>query len=174
MHPHSSLLGRHWQVLRPFNVWSLGANSLPGTSPPPILASFSTTKVSAFRCLFQPPLSFVCRGNWRDVTRWGDPESRCSNNELPWELIVINLEFPSEPQRGLGQRADCEVLLSCFRHPQDAPFFIEFVTILLLIYVLVFWPCGMWDLSSQPDIEPTSLALEGKALTTELPKKFQW
>ena len=27
--------------------------------------------------------------------------------------------------------------------------FIEFVTILLLFYVLVFWPRGMWDLSSQ-------------------------
>ena len=26
--------------------------------------------------------------------------------------------------------------------------FIEFVTILLLFYVLVFWPQGMWDLSS--------------------------
>ena len=25
--------------------------------------------------------------------------------------------------------------------------FIEFVTILLLFYVLVFWPRGMWDLS---------------------------
>ena len=25
---------------------------------------------------------------------------------------------------------------------------IEFVTILLLFYVLVFWPRGMWDLSS--------------------------
>ena len=26
--------------------------------------------------------------------------------------------------------------------------FIEFVTILLLFYVLIFWPRGMWDLSS--------------------------
>ena len=26
--------------------------------------------------------------------------------------------------------------------------FIEFVTILLLFYVLVFWPRGTWDLSS--------------------------
>ena len=26
--------------------------------------------------------------------------------------------------------------------------FIEFITILLLFYVLVFWPRGMWDLSS--------------------------
>ena len=62
--PHSLLLGRHWQVLRPFTVWSLGVNSLSGTSPPPTLANFSTTKVSAFRCLFQLPLSLVCRGNW--------------------------------------------------------------------------------------------------------------
>ena len=27
--------------------------------------------------------------------------------------------------------------------------FIELVTILLLFYVLFFWPQGMWDLSSQ-------------------------
>ena len=27
--------------------------------------------------------------------------------------------------------------------------FIEFITILLLFYVLVFWPWGMWDLSAQ-------------------------
>ena len=26
--------------------------------------------------------------------------------------------------------------------------FFEFVTILFLFYALVFWPCGMWDLSS--------------------------
>ena len=35
---------------------------------------------------------------------------------------------------------------------------IEFVTILLLFYVLVFWPWGMWDRSS-----PAPLALEVKA-----------
>ena len=28
--------------------------------------------------------------------------------------------------------------------------FIEFISVLLLFYVLVFWPQGMWDLSS-PD-----------------------
>ena len=26
--------------------------------------------------------------------------------------------------------------------------FIEFVTVFLLVYVLVFWPTGMWDLST--------------------------
>ena len=41
--------------------------------------------------------------------------------------------------------------------------FIEFVTILLLFYVLVFWPRGMWDLSS-----PTK---EGGVLTTGTPGK---
>ena len=47
--------------------------------------------------------------------------------------------------------------------------FIEFVTILLLFYVLVFWPQGMWDLSSRPGIEPASPALEGEVLTTGPP-----
>ena len=33
--------------------------------------------------------------------------------------------------------------------------FIEFVTILLLFYVLVFWPRGMWDLSSPTNDQTT-------------------
>ena len=40
--------------------------------------------------------------------------------------------------------------------------FIKFVTILLLFHVLVFWPQGMWDLSSQPGIKPAPFALEGE------------
>ena len=32
--------------------------------------------------------------------------------------------------------------------------FTEFVTIQLLIYVLFFWPQGMWDLSSQHRDQP--------------------
>ena len=51
--------------------------------------------------------------------------------------------------------------------------FIEFVTILLLFYILAFWPQSMWDLSSQPGIEPTPPALEGGILTTGLPGKSQ-
>ena len=51
--------------------------------------------------------------------------------------------------------------------------FIEFVTIMLLLYVLGFWPWSMWDLSSQPGIEHAPLALEGKVLTTGLPRKSQ-
>ena len=47
--------------------------------------------------------------------------------------------------------------------------FIEFVTILLLFYVLVFWPGGMWD--PWPGMEPISPALEGEVLTTGLPEK---
>ena len=37
--------------------------------------------------------------------------------------------------------------------------------------VLVFWPPDRWDPSSLPLTEPTSLALEGKVLTTRLPGK---
>ena len=44
--------------------------------------------------------------------------------------------------------------------------FIEFVTIFILFYVLDFWGQGRWDLSSQPGIEPATLALEGEVLTT--------
>ena len=49
--------------------------------------------------------------------------------------------------------------------------FIEFVTILLLFYVLVFWPRGgVWDLPG-PGLEPMSPALAGGLLTTAPPGK---
>ena len=50
--------------------------------------------------------------------------------------------------------------------------FIEFVTILLLLYVLVFWPqdmCGI--LASHPETDPTPAALEGKVSATGPPGK---
>ena len=48
---------------------------------------------------------------------------------------------------------------------------IKFVTILLLLYILVFWPQGMWDLSPPPRIAPPSPALEGEVFTTGPPGK---
>ena len=47
--------------------------------------------------------------------------------------------------------------------------FIESVTRLLLFYVLVFWPLGMWDLNPLPEMESSPPALEGKVLTTGPP-----
>ena len=47
--------------------------------------------------------------------------------------------------------------------------FIEFVTILLLFYVSVFWPQSVWDLSSL--IKPAPLALKDKVLTIGSPVK---
>ena len=47
--------------------------------------------------------------------------------------------------------------------------FIEVVTI-LLFYVLVLWPWGMWDLSCQED-QTLPLTLESKVLTTGPPGK---
>ena len=41
--------------------------------------------------------------------------------------------------------------------------FIEFVTLLFLFYVLVFWSGGMWDLGSQPGSEPISLYCKAKS-----------
>ena len=49
--------------------------------------------------------------------------------------------------------------------------FIEFVTILLLFYVLVFWPRGMRDLSSPTRVKTRTPALEGEVLTTGRPGK---
>ena len=47
--------------------------------------------------------------------------------------------------------------------------FIEFVTILLLFYVLGFWPQACGILASWPGIEPVPPTLEGKVLTTGPP-----
>ena len=51
--------------------------------------------------------------------------------------------------------------------------FIEFVTILLLFHVLVFWPRGMWDsqLLDQGSNQDPTPALEGEVLTTGPPRK---
>ena len=51
--------------------------------------------------------------------------------------------------------------------------FVEFVTVLLLFPVLVFWPRGMWGLSSPPGIEHAPPALEGEVFTTGPPGKSQ-
>ena len=52
--------------------------------------------------------------------------------------------------------------------------FIEFVTVLLLFCVLVFWPRGMWDLCPlTKGQKPLPPALEGKVLTAkEVPGSF--
>ena len=42
--------------------------------------------------------------------------------------------------------------------------FIESVTILLLFYVLVFWPQDMWDLGSLTRDQTCTPALEGEVL----------
>ena len=48
--------------------------------------------------------------------------------------------------------------------------FFEFVTILLLFYVLYFWLRSMWNLiAPQPGIKSTHPALEGEVLTTRAP-----
>ena len=39
--------------------------------------------------------------------------------------------------------------------------FIEFVTILFLLYVFIFWLQAVWDLISQQGIKPAHPALEG-------------
>ena len=49
--------------------------------------------------------------------------------------------------------------------------FIEFVTILLLFYVLFFWPGGMWDLSSLTRDQTLTPCIERQSLTTGLPGK---
>ena len=53
--------------------------------------------------------------------------------------------------------------------------FIESVTILLLFHILVFWPQGVWDLSSSTReaklSKPVPPALEGEVLTTGPPGK---
>ena len=49
--------------------------------------------------------------------------------------------------------------------------FIEFITILLLFSVLVFWLRGMWDLTPRPEIKPTPPALKEEVPTPRPPRK---
>ena len=49
--------------------------------------------------------------------------------------------------------------------------FLEFVITLILFYVLVFWPRGLWNLNSQTRVEPAPPALKGKILTPGPPGK---
>ena len=50
--------------------------------------------------------------------------------------------------------------------------FIEFVAVLLLLYVLVFWPGDMWDLSSPPRDQTHTPTLEGQVPSTGLLGKY--
>ena len=50
--------------------------------------------------------------------------------------------------------------------------FIEFVAVLLLLYVLVFWPGDMWDLSSPPRDQTHTSTLEGQVPSTGLLGKY--
>ena len=66
------------------------------------------------------------------------------------------------------------ILFLFLKNVQCGPFFkafIESVTVLLLFYVLDFWPRGMSDLSSLTGTEPAPPALDGGVLTTALPGK---
>ena len=49
--------------------------------------------------------------------------------------------------------------------------FVEFVTVLFLIYVLLFWLQGIWNPAPPPGIEPQLPALEGEVLPTGWPGK---
>ena len=49
--------------------------------------------------------------------------------------------------------------------------FIEFVTLLLLFSVLVFWLWGTWDLTPRTEIKPTPPALKEEVPTTGPPRK---
>ena len=49
---------------------------------------------------------------------------------------------------------------------------IEFATVLLLFYVLAFWPGGLWGLSPLSRDGTHTNALEGKVLTPRPPGKF--
>ena len=44
-----------------------------------------------------------------------------------------------------------------------------YVDIFARVYVLVFWPQGLWDLSSPTGIEPAALAVEAWSLTSGPP-----
>ena len=72
------------------------------------------------------------------------------------------MEVPSS--EGLARMEDSLLFLFVFSCGPVFKVFIELDTVLLLFYVLVFWPWGMWHLSSPTRV--SSSALEGKVLIT--------
>ena len=112
------------------------------------------------------------------------PDTGCSGVSNV-SISVARLETQIQyffPNRLQMVRADWETVLSTRRFFFLPVFFffltwtvlkvfIEFVTILLLFYVSVFWSWGMWD--PWPRIEPSCPALDGEVLTTGPPRKSQ-
>ena len=60
----------------------------------------------------------------------------------------ILLRFLLRSHRSCGFTLFYFLFIFNFRSGSLKKTFIEFVTLLLLFYVLVFWPQGMWDLRS--------------------------
>ena len=100
-----------------------------------------------------------------------------SSGELSSKTEAVNVRATNEHLLGVrGSTSDQNfVFFLIYIYFWCEPFlksFIEFVTILLLFYVLVFWlrvACGI--LAPWPGIEPVPPALEGEVLTTGPPGK---
>ena len=71
----------------------------------------------------------------------------------------------------LGQELLYKFFLRFFFYVDHLKVFFEFVTILLLLYILVFWLPDMWDHSSPTRNGTCFPASEDEALITRLPDK---
>ena len=83
----------------------------------------------------------------------------------------INFQIPVSKISPKKYRSTEDKLLFILRFFFNVDHFlksIEFVTLLLLLYVLVFWLQGMWDLSSPTMYWTQTSALEGEVLTIGL------
>ena len=84
------------------------------------------------------------------VWSWeGNPQSRPSQQSE----TERNVEERRERKLSLAQNpVDSLAVIFFFLMWTIFKVFIEFVTVLLLFYVLVFWPRGVWDLNSHDKV----------------------
>ena len=89
--------------------------------------------------------------SWKGLNTWGPTQIAGRWNHL----MVPSLTYVKPRLFGTVSWGATQSLLMClffffkiFWMGTIFKVFIEFVTVLLLFYVLVFWPRGMWDLSS--------------------------
>ena len=110
-------------------------------------------------------------GMWHvEVTQRADaPTMSCPGKSSSWIWNFL-LSHRGAWVRGQAVRC-CSHASGILRMPHSL------LNLLQYCFCFMFWffgPVACGILVPQPDIKPTPLALEGEALTTELPRKFRW
>ena len=102
---------------------------------------------------------------------WGQEEKGTTEDEMVgWHHQLYGHEFKQPP--GVVDRQGSLACYSPLGHNElDTTERLNW-TVLLLFYVSVFWPRGLWNISLPTKNQTHTYALEGQVLTTGPPGKF--